>query len=385
MNIEPFTVNISESVLNDLRSRLIQTRWPDEVEKSGWDYGANLAYIKELVDYWINEFDWDAQQETINKFQHFIADTGDLPVHFIHEKGTGPNPFPIIITHGWPSSSLEMVKLIPFLTDPASYGGDPSDSFDIIAPSLPGYGFSGRPQKTGMNVACISDIWNRIMTQGLGYKRYGAAGGDWGATVTARMGYDFAENIAGIHVTSISGVSPYLAEGSRELSKAEIALSEERLAWTMNEGGYFHIQATKPQTLAYGLTDSPAGLAAWIVEKFRAWSDCSGVIENSFSKDELLTNVTLYWATETINSSSRLYYEGLHSPWKIGPNDRINVPSAICQFPKELSHPPREWAERTFNVQRWTEMPRGGHFAASEEPELLANDIKEFFRPLRRS
>lgn len=384
MNIEPFTVNISESVLNDLRARLIQTRWPDEIEESGWSYGSNLAYIKELVEYWVNEFDWDAQQEAINKFQHFKADTGDLPIHFIHEKGTGPHPFPIIITHGWPSSSLEMVKLIPFLTDPASHGGDPFDSFDIIAPSLPGYGFSDRPRRTGMNVARISDIWNRIMTQGLGYKRYGAAGGDWGATVTARMGYDFAQNIAGIHVTSISGVSPYLGEGTRELSEAEIALSEERLAWTMNEGGYFHIQATKPQTLAYGLTDSPAGLAAWIVEKFRAWSDCDGVIENRFSKDELLTNVTLYWATETINSSSRLYYEGLHSPWQIGPNDRITVPSAICQFPKELSHPPREWAERTFNVQRWTEMPAGGHFAASEEPELLANDIREFFRPLRR-
>ncbi|HEY3228706.1 MAG TPA: epoxide hydrolase, partial [Roseiflexaceae bacterium] len=382
MDTQPFKIQITQSTIEDLRERLARTRWPDEIPGSGWDYGANLAYMQELVDYWRTRFDWHAQEQAINEFPHFRATVDGLGIHFIHERGKGPNPLPLIITHGWPGSFVEMLKIVPMLTDPASYGGEPADSFDVVVPSLPGYGFSDRPTQPGMHAFRIADLWARLM-HGLGYRRFGAQGGDWGASVTTVLGFSYPEDVVGIHLNYIPGsFQPHLAPGAA-LSDAERVFLENRERWYQAEGGYGHIQGTKPQTLAYGLNDSPAGLAAWITEKFHAWGDCAGEVERCFTKDELLTNVTIYWATETIQSSTRLYYEARKKPLHFGPGERIQAPCGVARFPKEIPAPPREWVERCYNVQRWTEMPRGGHFAAMEQPELLAEDIRAFFRPLR--
>ena len=383
MKVQPFKIQVPDETLNDLRDRLAHTRWSDEIPGSGWDYGTNLAYIQELVDYWQKGFDWRAQEKLINSFAHFRADVDGLGVHFIHERGKGPRPMPLVITHGWPGSFFEMYKIIPLLTDPGSHGGDPADSFDVVAPSMPGYGFSDHTSDPGMHVLKVSDLWAKLMTEGLAYDRFGAHGGDWGASVTAYLGSAYPQNLIGIHVTSMVRPNPYLGPGARELTAAEKGHMQQREDWLAAEGGYSHIQGTKPQTLSFGLNDSPAGLAAWIVEKYRTWSDCDGDVETKFTKDELLTTVTIYWVTETINSATRLYHETQNHPWEMKQGERIEVPSAMAVFPKELSHPPREWGERSFNLQRWTEMPRGGHFAALEEPELLVEDIRAFFRPLR--
>jgi pimeloyl-ACP methyl ester carboxylesterase len=381
VDIHPFTVEVPQAALDDLRTRLAHTRWPDEISGAGWNYGTNLAYLKDLVDYWRAGFDWRAQEAAINAFHHFRANIDGLGIHFIHERGHGPRPMPIIITHGWPSSFFQMLKLVPLLADPARFGGDPADAFDVVVPSVPGYGFSDRPSEPGMISTRIADLWARLMTEGLGYARFAAQGGDIGTGITTRLGLGYPDRLIGIHLTDPAW--PYRGPGARELSEAERAYVEEAGRWEREEGAYENIQATRPQTLAYGLNDSPAGLAAWIVEKFRAWSDCEGDVERSFSRDELLTNVTIYWVTETINSSMRLYYESRHNPTPIKQGERVEVPCAIALFPKDIDQPPHEWAERTYNVRRWTLMPRGGHFAALEEPELLAEDIRAFFRPLR--
>ena len=385
MTVQPFTVHVADETLQDLRERLDRTRWPGELPHTGWDYGSNLAYVKELVAYWQREFDWRAQEEALNRFSHFRTTVDGMGIHFIHEKGKGPAPLPLIITHGWPSTVFEMSKIIPLLTDPAAHGGDPQDAFDVVAPSLPGYGFSDVTGTRGINVARIADLWSQLMTTALGYSRYGAHGGDWGAGVTARLGFSYDSQVIGIHTTSVSGVPTGWQPGMRDLTPAERAFLEARAHWQLEEGGYAHIQGTKPQTLSYGLNDSPAALAAWIVEKWRSWSDCDGDVERCFSKDELLTTITIYWATQTINSSTRIYYENQHNTWIIQPGQRIDVPCAVARFPKEISRPPREWAERFFNLQQWSEMPRGGHFAAFEQPETLAQDIRAFFRPLREA
>jgi pimeloyl-ACP methyl ester carboxylesterase len=383
MDVQPFKIRVPEAILEDLRERLARTRWPDEIADSGWDYGSNLAYIQELVECWRTQFDWRVQEAAINSFAHFRASVDGFGIHFIHERGKGPNPLPLIITHGWPGSFFEMSKITPLLTDPGSHGGDPEDAFHVVAPSMPGYGFSDHPASRGMHVFKIADLWAQLMTEDLGYRRFGAQGGDWGAGVTAYLGFAHPDNLVGIHVTSMTRPTPYLGPGSKALSEAEKALLKQRESWLLAEGGYSHLQGTKPQTLSYGLNDSPAGLAAWIVEKYRTWSDCGGDVERRFTKDELLTTATIYWATQTISSSTRLYYETQNQPWAMKRGERIRVPSAMAVFPKEISHPPREWGERSYNVRRWTEMPRGGHFAALEEPELLAQDIRAFFRPLR--
>ncbi len=380
MEVQPFKVAVDDGVMEDLRRRLAGTRWPDEIPASGWDYGSNLAYLKELVEYWRTSFDWRAQEKLINSFNHFRAEVEELNIHFIHERGKGPNPTPLIITHGWPSSFFEMYKIVPLLADPGSHGGDPADAFDVVAPSLPGFGFSDRPTQRGMDILRVADLWAKLMTEKLGYLRFGAQGGDIGAGVTSRLGFAHPENLTGIHLTSVTRPTPYLGPGARELSDAEKAHLDQREKWQQAEGGYSHIQGTKPQTLSYGLNDSPAGLAAWIVEKYRTWSDCGGDVESRFTKDELLTTITIYWITQTISSSTRMYYENQRQVWSLKSGERVQVPSGIALFPQEISQPPREWAERSYNVCRWTEMPRGGHFAALEEPELLAQDIRAFFR-----
>lgn len=384
MDVKPFTIEVPEAVLADLHRRLDQTRWSGEIPGSDWDYGTNLAYLKELLAYWRNHFDWRAQERLINTFQHFKTTVNGQGIHFIHERGKGPDPLPLVITHGWPGSFFEMYKITPMLADPGRYGGDAADAFDVVVPSMPGYGFSDPTTERGMHVYKISELWATLMTEGLGYDRFGAQGGDWGASVTNYLGYAYAQHLIGIHTTSITRPTPYLGSGAKALSAAEKTMMDRREAWLQAEGGYSHIQGTKPQTLSYGLNDSPAGLAAWIVEKYRTWSDCNGEVETRFSKDELLTTITIYWVTQSINSSMRLYYETQRQPWNLASGERIQVPTGVAVFPKEISAPPREWGERSFNVQRWTEMPCGGHFAALEEPERLVEDIRAFFRPLRR-
>ena len=383
MKVRPFTIAVENSALDDLRQRLADTRWPDEIPNTGWDYGSNLTYIKELVDYWRTDFDWRAQEAKLNALNHFKSEVDGLDIHFIHEKGKGPNPIPLIITHGWPSCFFEMTKIIPLLADPASHGGDAADSFDVVAPSLPGFGFSDHAQDRGMEIQRVAGMWNKLMSQNLGYPKFGAQGGDIGSGVTARLGFAHSDTLYGIHLTSITRPTPYLGPGSKPVTDAEQALITQRDKWFQDEGGYNHIQGTKPQTLAYGLNDSPVGLAAWIVEKYRTWSDCGGDVEKSYTKDELLTIVTIYWVTQTISSSTRMYFENQKHLWTMEKDQKVPAPAGMAMFPQEISKPPREWGERSYHVRRWTEMASGGHFAALEEPQLLAEEVRAFFRDFR--
>ena len=383
MDVRPFTIAVEDSVLEDLQQRLADTRWPDEIPNTGWDYGSNLAYLKELVEHWRTKFDWRAQEAKLNAFSHFKSEVDGLDIHFIHEKGKGPNPIPLVITHGWPSCFFEMTKIIPLLADPASHGGDAADSFDVVAPSLPGFGFSDHAQDRGMEVQRVAGMWNKLMTENLGYPKFAAQGGDIGSGVTARLGYAHADTLYGIHLTSITRPTPYLGPGSRPVTDAEQALIAQRDKWFADEGGYNHIQGTKPQTLAYGLNDSPVGLAAWIVEKYRTWSDCGGDVEKSYTKDELLTIVTIYWVTQTISSSTRMYFENQKNLWAMEKDQKVPAPAGMAMFPQEISKPPREWGERSYDVRRWTEMHSGGHFAALEEPQLLAEEVRASFRDFR--
>jgi len=381
MSTSPYTISVPDAVLDDLRNRLAHTRWPDEVEGGGWDYGTSLEYLKELVGYWQQTFDWRAQEAMLNQFSHFRADIDGLHIHFLHQRGKGPNPTPLILTHGWPDSFYRMYKLIPRLTDPESFGGDPADSFDVVVPSLPGFGFSDRPGHP-LTQAQTAELWARIMGEELGYSRYLAAGGDFGSGITQFLAHAHPESVAGIHVTDLGFYN--LQAGQPDLSPAEQRYLGAQQGWFFQEGAYGMIQGSKPQTLAYGLEDSPAGLAGWIVEKFRSWSDCDGNVENRFSKDELLTNITIYWATQTIRSSFGYYRNIGSSP--VQPGEHIEVPAGFARFPKDIPgiDPPQELAERHLRIARWTMMPRGGHFAALEEPDLLAEDLRDFARPLRK-
>lgn len=387
MAVQPFQIKVPQTILDDLRKRLARTRWPDEVQDAGWDYGTNLAYLKEITEYWQNRFDWRKQEAKLNQFAQFRAGIDGLNIHFVHERGSGPNPMPIIITHGWPGSFFEIYKLIPLLTDPASYGGNPADSFDVIVPSLPGFGFSDRPKERGlMTSRNAAELWAKLMTKVLGYERFAAAGGDFGSIITQYLAADHPELLIGIHLTYI-GHYMSIPDPS-ELSETEKRYLGALQQWSMREGAYYMIQSTKPQTLAYGLNDSPVGLAAWIAEKFHSWTDSginSGIDSDRvaggrITRDELLTNIMIYWVTETIGSSFRIYSEDL--PRKLEPLPA--VPAAFASFPMDLNPPPREWVERRLHLQQWTEMPRGGHFAAMEEPELLAVDMRKFFRMHRQ-
>ena len=381
MHVEPFTVQVPDTALADLRARLQLTRFPDEVERAGWEQGTSLVYLRELVEYWRTRFDWRARERCINQFHHFRAEVQGLCLHFLHERGNGPAPMPLILLHGWPSTFWQMAPLVPLLADPELHGGDARDAFDVIVPALPGCAFSDRPARPGMSRTRVATLFTSLMTDVLGYRMFAVHGGDIGASVATMLGLEYAHHIIGLHLTDV--YAPWLGEGSRPLTEGEARFVEEERRWHEEEGAYDHVQRTKPQTLAYALNDSPAGLAAWIVEKFRAWSDCGGYIERRFSKDELLTHVTLYWVTETISSANRLYFDRHRYPRYLGPGERVLPPAGFAIFPADIDHPPREWAERSYDVVRWTEMPRGGHFASAEEPELLAEEIRSFFRPLR--
>jgi pimeloyl-ACP methyl ester carboxylesterase len=394
MSLQPFEVAIPQATLDDLRLRLAVTRLGQDRDAAGdavtdWDAGMSPKVLRQLVEHWRSAYDWRAEERRINRLAHFRATIGDTNVHFIHERGRGANPLPLLLTHGYPDSFLRFLKIIPLLTDPASHGGDPGDAFDVVVPSLPGYGFSDKPGSAG-SIFQVGDLWHQLMTDELGYPRFGAHGGDWGSTVTEQLARSHAASVVGIHLTDVPFWHAF--QPPSDPSPAEASFLADNREFPMREGAYAMIQGTRPQTLADSLNDSPVGLAAWLVEKFQRWSDCDGDVESRFTKDELLTNVTLYWATETIGSSFLPYYDFTHAGagrWILEKAKEwvgsSNVPAGFALFPKDLSHPPEAWARRFYNVQRWKAMPRGGHFAAMEEPQLLAEEIREFFRPLRAS
>ena len=388
-DIQPFKIDIAPQILTDLQQRLSGTRWTSQIAGTGWDAGTDLGYLRDLVGYWQHDFDWRRQERILNEFEHFKARVRDVGIHFIHQRGKGPAPFPLILTHGYPDSFYRFLKLIPMLTDPVAHGGRAEDAFDVVVPDLPGYGFSDKPAKHG-SIFQVNDLWASLMTDTLGYPKFGAHGGDWGSTVTEQLARSHPGSVLAIHLTDVP-FGHLLQKRPDDLSPAERKFFEHNDKWLPAEGAYAAIQSSKPQSLAHAMNDSPAGLAAWIVEKFRAWSDCDGDIETRFSKDELLTQIMIYWATESIGSSFLPYYDFANAgalQWiQEGVKNWLGasrVPAAFALFPKDISRPPREWAQRFFNVQRWTEMPRGGHFAALEEPAKLAEDIRAWFRQFRQ-
>lgn len=381
MSIERFQIQVSDEVLEDLKYRLEHIRWPHQLEGLGWERGTEINYLKSLISYWKNQFDWREQERELNSFSQFRCNIDGIDIHFIHEKGKGPNPMPIILTHGWPDSYIRYKKIIPLLTDPVKYGGSPEDSFDVIVPSLPGVGFSSIPKHSGVNNYFVSELWAKLITEKLGYSKFAAAGGDMGSGVTRYLALNHPELLIGIHLTDIGIIRNLTAsQNEAELSEEELQYKKDASEWISNEGGYMSIQSTKPQTIAYGLSDSPVGLAAWIIEKFRSWSDCNGDLSKSFSEDELLTNIMIYWVTNTIDSSANIYYENVHS---LPPMGHIDVPTGIALFPADVLLPPKKWAMSNLNVTRWTTMPRGGHFTAMEDPEPLAQEFRAFFKPYR--
>ncbi len=377
---KPFQIHVSDESIADLRARLARVRWPDEPPLAAWSTGTSVAYMKGLVEYWRERFDWRAQEAKLNAFRQSTVPVAGIDVHFIHEPGEGPNPIPLLLSHGWPGSVFEFHKIIPMLTDPARFGGDAADAFTVVAPSLPGYTLSFRPGQARFSVEQIADAFAELMTV-LGYRRFAAQGGDWGAFVTSRLGLMHPDRLFGIHL-NLLGVRRDPALLANPTAEEKMFLDQLQ-HWLKEETGYQWIQGTKPQTLAFGLTDSPAGLAAWIIEKFRAWSDCGGNLESVFTQDELLTNISLYWFTGAIGSSFWPYYARMHSTWPIPEGARIAVPTGYAEFPAEMLRPPRSIAEKVYNIRRWVKMEKGGHFAALEQPEALAREVREFFRPLR--
>jgi len=380
--VKPFRLHVPDEAIADLRARLERTRWPDEPPLAPWATGTSVAYLKDLVEYWRSGFDWRAQEAKLNAFRQFTVPLAGIELHFIHEEGKGPAPMPLLLSHGWPGSVVEFGRLIPMLTDPARFRGDPADAFTVVAPSLPGYTLSFRPGQRRFAIEDIADAFAALMTEVLGHRRFGAQGGDWGAFVSSRLGYRYAERLIGIHLNLLAiRRDPKMIEQPTTEEKAYL---EQLTEWLKEETGYQWIQGTRPQTLAFGLTDSPAGLAAWIVEKFRAWADCGGEPERAVSRDEMLANISLYWFSGAIGSSFWPYYARMHGPWPIPEGATVGAPTGYAEFAKEILRPPRSLAARTYtDIRRWSVMNRGGHFAALEQPEVLAREIREFFRPLR--
>jgi pimeloyl-ACP methyl ester carboxylesterase len=380
--IDRFEIRVPDAVLDDLRERLARTRFPDQIPGSGWDYGTDTAYLKELCAYWRDKFDWRAQEARLNRFPQFTTGIDGQPLHFIHRRSPVEGALPLLLTHGWPGSVMEFSKIIDALADPEAHGGRAEDAFHVVCPSLPGYAWSGPTRERGWDARRVAEAWAALMAK-LGHARYGAQGGDWGALVTTQLALVDAPHLCGIHLNMVVAGPPGDAANPLEgLAPEEAQGLADMAQFQKQETGYQQIQGTKPQTLGVGLNDSPAGLAAWIVEKFRTWSDCGGDVESRFSRDELLTNITIYWVTQTINSSTRLYYETMKSG-RWGLSDYVSVPTGCAIFPREIIRPPRRWAEAYYNVVHWKRYDRGGHFAALEEPALLLEDVRSFFRPLR--
>jgi pimeloyl-ACP methyl ester carboxylesterase len=375
---EPFRLAVDDTAIADLRERLGHTRFPDRAPGEPWAYGTDLDYLRGLVAYWRDGFDWRAQEAALNAFPQYKLRLGGIDVHFLHVPGNGPAPCPLLLLHGWPGSVFEFLDMVPRLADPARFGGNARDAFTIIAPSLPGYALSFAPGQKRFGIEEIADLMAELMPA-LGYPRFAVQGGDWGAFIASRMGCVHADELLGIHVNLLT----VRRERDAPTTTAEEETYFEQVAEWLREGtGYQWIQGTRPQTLAYALTDSPAGLAAWIVDKFRAWSDCGGDVESAIDRERMLANISLYWFTGAIGSSFFPYYARMHRPWPLP--GRVTAPAGYAEFPAEILRPPRSLAERAYtDIRRWTVMPRGGHFAAMEQPDALAHDIREFFRPLR--
>lgn len=380
--LRPFKIFVPDSVLEDIRQRLLNVRLPDEPPLDPWSTGTSVAYLKKLLAYWRDGFDWRAQEAKLNTFRQFTVPLSGIEVHFIHEEGKGPKPMPLLLCHGWPGSVMEFYKLLPMLTDPARFGGDPADAFSVVAPSLPGYVFSFKPGQKRFSIEEIAEVFAALMTDVIGYKHFGAQGGDWGAFVASRLGFAFPDRMIGIHLNLLAvRRDPKMADN---LTPEEKIFLDQLKLFLKEETGYQWIQGTKPTTLAFALTDSPAGLAAWFVEKFRTWTDCDGNPENALTRDEMLTGIMLYWVSGAIGSSFWPYYARMHGPWPIPEGSTVDVPTGYVEFPKEILRPPRSVAERMYtDIRRWTVMLNGGHFAALEQPEALAAEIRAFFRALR--
>ena len=379
--IRPFKINISNKIIEDINTKVANYPWHEMPDDGGWAYGTHLGYMKELCAYWLNEFDWRKQEAAINRFSHFIAPVQGIDLHFIQEKGDGPSPLPLIISHGWPGSIVEFLDIIQPLAHPQRFGGSTDDAFDVIVPSLPGFGFSGRPGRP-IGPRKMAELFNRLMIDVLGYSNYLAQGGDWGGAISSWLGFEHAPACQAIHINILTMRHPDGPHGPEEEAWA-VQFERDQLL----ENGYRTQQATKPQTLSYAMMDSPVGVAAWIIEKFNSWSDTDGDnIESAHTKDSLLTNIMVYLVTKTFNTASWIYYGRREEGGRLLSTDnrRVEVPTAAALFPAELlAWPPRSYVERLYNITHWSEMPRGGHFAALEEPELLIDDIRAFARTLR--
>ena len=388
-SIRPFQISISDAALADLAERLQRTRLPDQLSNqqanqqadSDWAYGTDMAWLKNLLDYWREDFDWRAQEASLNRFDQYVTQIDGVDMHFIHQRSPHAQARPLLLTHGWPGSIVEFRHIIDALTHPEQHGGSADDAFHVIAPSLPGFAFSGKPTEPGYNPERMAHMLASLM-QRLGYPRYGAQGGDWGGIINRILAARYPERLIGLHSNFVLASAPRDPAILAATPAADLEMREARQAYMANEVGYQQIQGTKPQTLGVGLNDSPAGLAAWIGEKFHGWSDLpDGDIDSKFSKDDLLTNISVYWFTQSITSSARIYYENRAVPMT-EPLGFVTVPTAGAIFPKEIYLTPRLWAEQSYNIVRWTDMPRGGHFAAMEEPQLLLADIRAFFAEL---
>ena len=374
--ITPFTINTSEEQLTDLRNRINNTRWAEEECVNDWSQGIPLTYVREIADYWANQYDWRESEQYLNTFDHYQTNINDLDIHFIHQKSPHPDAYPLIITHGWPGSIIEFHKVIQPLVDPTKHGGKAEDAFHIVCPSLPGYGFSGKPSQSGWGVEKIAETWDLLMVR-LGYENYGAQGGDWGAAVTTQIGRNIGHCDA-IHINMpIGRPTPESLQDPTDEEKSALEGLTYYQEW---DSGYSKQQSTRPQTLGYGLVDSPVGQMAWIIEKFWSWMDCDGHPENTLTRDELLDNVMLYWLTASGASSARLYWESFGS---FGGGDKVEIPTGVASFPKEIIRSPRRWCEESYNITHWTTMPKGGHFAAFEQPDLLVSDLQNFFKTIR--
>jgi len=385
ISIMPFKIAIPDAALADLQQRLANTRLPDQIPGTSWEYGTDRTYLAELLDYWQNDFDWREEERQLNQFDQFKTEVDGLSMHFIHQRSSNPAAIPLLIVHGWPGSVTEFSKIIGPLTDPAAYGGDSGDAFHVIAPSLPGFGFSGIPAERGYSPEKMAHTLAALM-QKLGYEKYAIAGGDWGAIINRYLAFNYPDRLIGLHSNMILADAPADETRRNDVSVKENAARTARAAYMRNEIAYQQIQGTKPQSLGYGLNDSPAGVAAWIVEKFHGWSDlpqgAEGDLDDNFTKDELLTNISIYWFTQTITSSTRIYYESGQGQ-EANPIGYINVPTGAAVFPAEIFVTPRAWAAAAYDLRHWTVMPAGGHFAALEQPQLYLQDLREFFRLLR--
>ncbi|MBX9606986.1 MAG: epoxide hydrolase [Gammaproteobacteria bacterium] len=387
MSATPFTVHVPDSELADLRARLARRRLAPDFANADWRYGASGDYLEGLLRYWEQDYDWRRAEAAINALPNFKTTIEGVPIHFLHVKGKGPKPLPLILSHGWPWTFWDWHKVIGPLSDPAAHGGDSADAFDVVVPSLPGYGFSSPLTTTGINFWRTADLWVKLMREVLGYARFAAGGGDWGAILTAQLGHKYAEHLIGCYLHLMVPLDVFNAPfpGAEVFQPEEQAMQRRNENFFARETGYSALQATKPQSLAHALNDSPTGLAAWITEKRRTWSDCGGDVERRFSKDDLCTTLTIYWATQTFGTSARYYYECVNNPWRPS-HDRspvVEAPTGVGVFPNEVVLLPRRWAEQYYNLQHWTEMQSGGHFAPMEEPAALVDDIRKFYRGLR--